>query len=82
LTGENNPGAGGWLMFGIGEWILILVVILLFFGSRKLPELGRALGLTAKEFKKGLREETEIDVTESSKQAQLRQENKTKKDSE
>lgn len=69
-------------MLGITELIIIVGVILLFFGARKLPELGRALGQSAKEFKKGMRED-EIDVTESSRQAQLKQDsnNKPKGDS-
>lgn len=65
-------------MFGTMEIIVILVVILLFFGSRKLPELGRALGLTAKEFKKAMKDD-EIDVTESSRQARLKGESDDKK---
>ncbi len=36
------------------EWILILVVVLLLFGARKLPELARSLGASAKEFRKGI----------------------------
>ncbi|PZA06463.1 MULTISPECIES: twin-arginine translocase TatA/TatE family subunit [unclassified Meiothermus] len=39
------------------ELILILVVILLLFGARKLPELARGLGQSAREFKKGLAED-------------------------
>ena len=40
-------------MFGLGtsEIILILSVILLFFGSKKLPELARGLGKGIREFK-------------------------------
>jgi sec-independent protein translocase protein TatA len=38
------------------EWIIILVVILLIFGARKLPELARSLGASAKEFRKGIQE--------------------------
>ena len=43
-------------MFGLrpGELILILVVILLLFGARKLPDLARSLGASAKEFRKGI----------------------------
>lgn len=37
------------------EWIVILVVVLLLFG-RKLPELARSLGSSAKEFRKGIEE--------------------------
>ena len=36
------------------EWIIILVVVLLIFGARKLPELARSLGASAKEFRKGI----------------------------
>lgn len=41
-------------MFGLGgqEIILILVVILLLFGAKKIPELARGLGTGIKEFKK------------------------------
>jgi sec-independent protein translocase protein TatA len=41
-------------MFGLGgqELLLILFVILLFFGPSKLPELARGLGRGMREFKK------------------------------
>lgn len=38
------------------EWLLVLVVVLLLFGARKLPELARSLGASAKEFRKGVSE--------------------------
>lgn len=41
---------------GIGEIILILAVVLLLFGPKKLPELARSLGKSMKEFKKGAQE--------------------------
>lgn len=37
---------------GAGELLLIFLVALLLFGPAKLPELGRALGKAAKEFRK------------------------------
>ncbi len=45
-------------MFGISgsEWIFILLVVLLLFGGRKIPELARSLGKGVSEFKKGVRE--------------------------
>lgn len=39
---------------GTGEIILIVAVLLLFFGSRKLPELARSIGKSARELRKGL----------------------------
>lgn len=43
-------------MFGLGtsEILVIGFVILLLFGGKKLPELGRALGSSITNFKKGL----------------------------
>jgi sec-independent protein translocase protein TatA len=42
---------------GPTELIIILAIILLLFGSRKLPSLARSLGKSSKEFKRGLDEE-------------------------
>ena len=39
---------------GTGEIILIVAVLVLFFGSRKLPELARSIGKSARELRKGL----------------------------
>jgi len=39
----------GW--FGAQEIILILIIVLIFFGGRKIPELMRGLGKGLKEFK-------------------------------
>ena len=44
------------------EWIIILVVVLLIFGARKLPELARSLGASAKEFRKGISEGSSEDA--------------------
>ncbi|OIK15413.1 Sec-independent protein translocase TatA [Bacillus sp. MUM 116] len=41
---------------GIPGLILILVLALIIFGPKKLPEIGRAFGQTLKEFKKSTRE--------------------------
>jgi len=48
-------------MFGLGagEIILILFIILLLFGAKKLPELAKGLGKGIKEFKKASNEVTE-----------------------
>ena len=43
-------------MFGIGptELIIILIIVVLLFGAKKLPELARSVGDSAKELRKGL----------------------------
>jgi sec-independent protein translocase protein TatA len=44
---------GGW------EIVLILAVVLILFGAKKLPELAKGLGTGIKEFKKATREVTD-----------------------
>jgi len=64
-------------MFGFGrfgpmELILILVVALLIFGPKKLPEIGRSIGKAIREFKSHsdkLTEELNFDDTEKSQSA-------------
>ncbi len=51
---------------GWPELLLILGVILLLFGARKLPEMARSLGRSTKEFKRGMREGEEADSAEAS----------------
>jgi sec-independent protein translocase protein TatA len=48
---------------GMGELILIFLVILLIFGASKLPQLGDALGKGIKNFKKSVTGNDEIDVS-------------------
>ncbi len=43
-------------MIGAAELLLVLLIILLLFGSKKLPELARSLGLAVGEFKKASEE--------------------------
>ena len=38
------------------EWFIVLGVIVLLFGAKKLPELARSLGRSTSEFKKGIKE--------------------------
>lgn len=50
---------------GTGEIIIIVVVLLLLFGAKKLPELARSIGSSAKEFRKGIEEGAQSDDAES-----------------
>jgi len=52
------------MMFGLfnlggGEIILILLLVLILFGAKKLPELAKGLGQGIKEFKKATRDVTD-----------------------
>lgn len=51
---------------GWPELIIVVVVIVLLFGARKLPDLARSMGASAKEFRKGLEEGTAEDEEASS----------------
>ena len=51
-------------MQGHGEIILIIFILLLLFGAKKLPELSRSIGKSLGEFKKGQREGAVPDETD------------------
>lgn len=52
-------------MFGIGtqEILVIFLLILLIFGAKKLPSIGSGLGKAIRNFKQGVSEPDEIDIT-------------------
>jgi sec-independent protein translocase protein TatA len=62
------PFEGGNIMFpalGMPEMLVIMVVILLLFGSKRLPELARGIGKSIREFKKAADDvRREIDITD------------------
>ena len=41
---------------GFGELVIIFVIILLLFGTKRLPEIGSALGKAIREFKKTVKD--------------------------
>ncbi|HVZ22731.1 MAG TPA: twin-arginine translocase TatA/TatE family subunit [Vicinamibacterales bacterium] len=56
---------------GMPELLVIFVIALMIFGPRKLPELGKALGQTMNEFKKGangLRQSVEAEIAQEHQQ--------------
>jgi sec-independent protein translocase protein TatA len=52
-------------MFGLGatELIIILVIVIVLFGARRLPEIGSGVGKAIKNFRAGMSTDSEIDVT-------------------
>jgi sec-independent protein translocase protein TatA len=42
---------------GIGELILVLIIVLVLFGSTRLPALGKGLGEAIRNFKDGMKSE-------------------------
>ena len=72
-------------MFGLGmqELIIILVIVLVLFGATRLPELGKGIGQAIKNFRKGMSEPEEIDVTpkkDKPKKEELDQKEEEKKE--
>ena len=55
--------------FSIWHWLIVLVIIVLVFGTKKLPSLGADLGKAIRGFKKGMtdeeREKLEADKLEA-----------------
>jgi sec-independent protein translocase protein TatA len=56
----------------IGHWeiILIILAVILLFGSKKIPEFMRGLGSGVKEFKKGMKEGMESENGEKKKEGE------------
>jgi sec-independent protein translocase protein TatA len=46
---------------GMGELVVILLIVVLMFGGKKLPQLGSSLGESIKNFKKGMKGEDNND---------------------
>jgi len=63
-------------MPGGTEWILILLVVLLFFGGRKIPDLMRGIGRGVREFndaKESVKKELDEGMKEKDKRAEAAQ---------
>jgi sec-independent protein translocase protein TatA len=56
-------------LFGLRgqELLIVLLIVLLIFGARKLPDLARSIGASAKEFRKGIEEGSSEEGPDSQK---------------
>ncbi|OUT12469.1 twin-arginine translocase TatA/TatE family subunit [Campylobacter concisus] len=57
--------------FSIGHWLVVLAIIVLLFGAKKIPELAKGLGKGIKTFKA----EMEDTTTEKSEKVEHKEEN-------
>lgn len=59
-------------MPGAWEWIILILVVLIFFGAKRIPELARGMGKGIREFKdatKGIKDEIDEGVKGGDKKA-------------
>jgi len=50
--------------FGVWEWVVILVIVLVIFGASRLTDIGKGLGGAISEFKKAVKEEQDESASE------------------
>ncbi len=62
---------------GTGEIVLIVAVLVLFFGSRKLPDLARSIGKSARELRKGLSGDDDEDDDEDDAKGDAKDQDKS-----
>lgn len=51
---------------GPAELVVILIIVLLLFGAKKLPELARSIGTSAKELRKSMKDDDSADKSKKS----------------
>jgi sec-independent protein translocase protein TatA len=56
---------------GFGELVLILIIVVVVFGSTKLPQLGDGLGKAIKNFKRAVNAQNELDVSPGTKKSEI-----------
>ena len=54
--------------FGLGEWLIVLLIILVLFGATRIPALMKGLGKGVREFKKGINGEDEEEEPKDKKE--------------
>lgn len=54
--------------FSVGHWLIVLVIIVLLFGAKKIPELAKGIGKGIKTFKKEIEDDSPIEQVEKTQQ--------------
>lgn len=49
---------------GIGQWLVLLAIIVLLFGAKKIPELAKGVGKGIKTFKKEMEDDAPVEKIE------------------
>ena len=57
---------------GMGELVVILVIVLLIFGASRLPQIGEGVGKAIRNLKRGLSSDDDIEVTSKDKRVSSR----------
>ena len=71
--GGRNSQKGIGTMPGRYEWLIVLLVIILLFGAKRLPEVAKGLGKGIREFKKAKDEiDQEVDTAQKEIKEQVR----------
>lgn len=66
-------------MFGIGmpELIIIFAIIMIIFGANRIPQMAEGIGKGIRNFKKGINEKDQIDVTPKKAEGMTKEVEKT-----
>ncbi len=54
---------------GMGELLVVLIIVMLVFGASRLPQIGEGLGKAVRNLKRGLASDDDIDVSPSKDEA-------------
>jgi sec-independent protein translocase protein TatA len=58
-------------MIGTWELILIVAILVLLFGAKRIPDIAKGIGKAVREFRKGLESKEEPDATEAKRKNKL-----------
>lgn len=66
--------------FSMGHWLIVLAIIVLLFGAKKIPELAKGVGKGIKTFKKEMEDETPVEkIEKADSETQSAKQNETTK---